>query len=192
MRYRILGPLEVLDDERRSVALGGGRERVLLATLLLEANRVVSSDRLIDAVWGEHPPETAANALQVNVSKLRKRLAPSSNAGGPLHTEAPGYVIRPAPGELDSELFEKLAAATRLEDSPAAVSSLLEEALALWRGSVLEGIETDLLGRSAIVRLEELRTSVLERRIEADLAQGLHCGSSSCSPCTDRDARPNR
>ena len=174
MRYRILGPLEVLDDEGRSVALGGGRERVLLATLLLEANRVVSSDRLIDAVWGEHPPETAANALQVNVSKLRKRLAPSSNAGGPLHTEAPGYVIRPAPGELDSELFEKLAAATRLEDSPAAVSSLLEEALALWRGSVLEGIETDVLGRSAIVRLEELRTSVLERRIEADLAQGLH------------------
>jgi predicted ATPase/class 3 adenylate cyclase len=166
--------LEVLDDEGRPVALGGSRERVLLATLLLEANRVVSSDRLIDAVWGEHPPGTAANALQVNVSKLRKRLAPSSGAGGPLFTEAPGYVIRPAPGELDSELFEKLAAATRPKDSPAAVSSLLEEALALWRGSVLDGIETDVPGRSAIVRLEELWMSVLERRIEADLAQGLH------------------
>ena len=77
MRYRILGPLEVLDDGGRPFPLGGRRERVLLATLLLEANRVVSSGRLIEAVWGGDPPETAANALQVHVSKLRKTLAAS-------------------------------------------------------------------------------------------------------------------
>jgi predicted ATPase/class 3 adenylate cyclase/DNA-binding SARP family transcriptional activator len=173
MRYRILGPLEVLDNEGRTVALGGPRERVLLATLLLEANRVVSSDRLIDAIWGESPPETAANALQVNVSKLRKRLAPSPDSGSPLFTEAPGYVLRTAPGELDSELFEKLAERAS-DDDPASVSGLLGEALALWNGPVLDGIETDVPGRSAVVRLEEMQISVLERRIQADLAQGLH------------------
>ena len=111
MRYRILGPLEVLDDDGRPVALGGRRERTLLAALLLEANRVVSSHRLIDAVWGDDPPETAANALQVHISKLRKVLAASPGAVGPLLTEAPGYVLRTSPGQLDAERFEELAAA---------------------------------------------------------------------------------
>ena len=174
MRYLILGPLEVLDDHGRSVALGGRRERVLLATLLLDANRVVSSDRLIDAVWGEHPPETAVNALQVHVSKLRKRLADSSDSYSPLLTEVPGYVFRPALGELDSDSFEKLATANRSDESSTALAARLQKALALWRGPVLDGIETDVAGRSEIVRLEELRMSVLERRIEVDLSRGLH------------------
>jgi DNA-binding SARP family transcriptional activator len=174
MRYRILGPLEVLDAEGRSVPLGGRRERVLLAALLLEANRVVSCDRLIDAVWGESPPKTAANALQVHISKLRKTLAASSGTGSPLHTQAPGYVLRTSPGELDLEHFEEQAAASHPDDGPAGLSARLAEALALWKGDVLEGLETNAFGRSDVARLEELRVSVLERRIEADLALGRH------------------
>ncbi len=174
MRYRILGPLEVLDAEGRSVPLGGRRERVLLAALLLEANRVVSRDRLIDAVWGEYPPKTAPNALQVHISKLRKTLAASSGTGSPLHTQAPGYVLRTSPGELDLENFEERVAASHHEDGPAGLSARLTEALALWNGDVLEGLETEAFERSDVARLEELRVSVLERRIEADLALGRH------------------
>jgi predicted ATPase/DNA-binding SARP family transcriptional activator len=173
MRYRILGPLEVLDDEGRPVPLGGRRERHLLATLVLAANRVVSSDRLIDSLWGDHPPETAANALQVHVSKLRKMLVASPTVGGPLHTQAPGYVLRTSPGEVDSERFEELAA-SRPDDDDARLSSRLAEALALWRGPVLDGLEIDTSARSDVARLEELRIAVLVRRIEADLALGRH------------------
>lgn len=174
MRYRILGPLEVLDDDGRPVALGGRRERTLLAALLLEANRVVSSHRLIDAVWGDDPPETAANALQVHISKLRKVLAASPGAVGPLLTEAPGYVLRTSPGQLDAERFEELAAAGEPDEVPGAESARLAEALALWSGAVLDGLETTGWGQSDVARLEELRVAVLERRIEADLALGRH------------------
>jgi DNA-binding SARP family transcriptional activator len=174
MQYRILGSLEVLDAEGRMVPLRGRRERVLLAALLLEANRIVSADRLIDAIWEEHPPETALNTLQVHVSNLRKRLTGASGADGPLRTEAPGYVLRTAPGELDSERFEALAGANYHRDDPALVSARLADALALWRGSVLAGLEVESFGRSDIARLEELRISTIERRVEADLALGRH------------------
>jgi predicted ATPase/DNA-binding SARP family transcriptional activator len=173
-RYRILGPLEVLDDEGCPVTLGGRIERVLLATLLLEANRVVSTDRLVEAAWGEHPPEKAANALQVHISKLRRALSASSGTESPLYTQAPGYVLRISPGDLDSEHFEELAQAASSVERPESVSTRLAEALALWSGRVLDGLETDVTGRSDVARLEELRVSVLERRIEADLALGRH------------------
>jgi DNA-binding SARP family transcriptional activator len=153
MRYRILGPLELLDENGHSVPIGGPRESVLLAVLLLEANRVVSSDRLIEALWGEHPPQTAANALQVHISKLRKTLAVSS-ADGRLQTKPPGYVLVTSRGELDSELFEDLAADSRPGEEPHEVSSRLADALDLWRGSVLDGIDTALYGRSDLARLE--------------------------------------
>jgi DNA-binding SARP family transcriptional activator len=174
MRYRILGPLELLDDEGRPIAVGGRRERVLLAALLLEANRVVSSDRLTEIVWGEHPPDKAANALQVLISKLRKTLAVASDADGPLATWAPGYILHASPGELDAEQFEQLAALSGPDDRPSVVSARLDRALALWRGSVLDGLAMDAFGRADIARLEELRASVLERRIDADLALGRH------------------
>jgi predicted ATPase/DNA-binding SARP family transcriptional activator len=174
MRYRILGPLELLDDEGHPVPIGGPRERVLLAALLLEANRVVSSDRLIDAVWGDRAPQSVANALQVHVSKLRKTLTASSASDSRLRTKPPGYVLVASEGELDSELFERLATMSRSVDEPEEVSSRLSDALALWRGSVLDGIDTARFGRNDVARLEELRISVLERRIEADLALGRH------------------
>ena len=174
MRYRILGPLELMDDAGRPVPLGGSRERVLLATLLLGANRVVSRDRLIDALWGDRPPGSAANALQVHVSKLRRTLAPAPDTPGPLHTQSPGYLLRTLPGELDAERFEELATESRPGDGPAETSARLAEALALWAGPVLDGLESDGSWRSDATRLEELRASVLERRIEADLALGRH------------------
>ncbi len=173
MRYRILGPLEVTDDEGRTVALAGRSERVLLACLLLEANRVVSSDRLIDALWGERPPETAANAVQVHVSKLRRKLIKPSGSDGPLETSSPGYVLRTAPGELDSERFEELVTIPS-SGEPSETSERLSEALELWRGPVLSGLENDITAHSDIARLEGLRVSAIVRRIEADLALGRH------------------
>jgi DNA-binding SARP family transcriptional activator len=174
VRYRILGPLALLDDEGNTVPLGGRRERTLLATLLLEANQVVSRDRLIDALWGDHPPETASNALQVHISKLRRALTDSQGTAGPLHTESPGYVLRTSPGELDAERFETMVTDSARGDQPDVVSATLRGALNLWAGPVLDGIELDASWRSDITRLEELRISVLERRIEADLALGQH------------------
>jgi DNA-binding SARP family transcriptional activator len=92
MEYRILGPLEVLGDDGTPVTLAGARERTLLATLLLSANHVVSTDRLIDVLWGEEPPPSASNALQVYVSKLRRKLEAVSGAS-PIRTEHSGYVL---------------------------------------------------------------------------------------------------
>ena len=175
MRYRILGPLELLDEQGRSIALGGRREQVVLGALLLEANAVVSRDRLIEAVWQDEPPETAANALQVHVSKLRKLLpgAPSDPAG-PLHTQLPGYVLRTSPGELDVEQFERFVSESRSDRGPEEVAASLTEALSLWRGPVLDGLDAESFGRAEVTRLEELRISTLERRIEAELFLGRH------------------
>ena len=152
------------------MALAGGRERVLLATLVLGANQVVSTDRLVDALWGEDPPATAANALQVHVSKLRKKLAEAG--AGDVITRAPqGYVLQTGPGDVDLDEFEQLVAAAA--GDPAEVSKSLGKALALWRGPALADVSSDLLAGEK-TRLEELRLLALERRIEADLALGRH------------------
>ena len=169
MRYRLLGPLEVIGDDGEVVALGG-RERVLVATLVLGANQVVSTDRLVDALWGDDPPATAANALQVHVSKLRKKLS-RAGAGESLTSAPQGYVLQTGPGDVDLEEFEQLASAAAGE--PAEVSRRLREALALWRGPALADVSSDLLAGEK-TRLEELRLLALERRIEADLALGHH------------------
>ena len=174
MRYRILGPLEVIDDEGRPVALGGRREQVVLGALLLEANRVVSRDRLIEAVWGETPPETAANTLQVHVSRLRKLLVGAMSRESPLQTRSPGYVLLTRLGELDAERFEKLAGAPDSDDGPDVVAARLAEAVGLWRGPVLEGLDAEMFGRAEIALLEDLRIATLERRIDTDLARGRH------------------
>src|ERR1035437_9156805 len=107
MEYRILGPFEVLGDDGTPVTLAGLRERTLLASLLLSANHVVSADRLIDVLWGEEPPPSALNALQVYVSKLRRKLEAASGRT-PISTEHPGYVLSSLPGELDAARFEEL------------------------------------------------------------------------------------
>src|SRR3954452_18783884 len=104
MEFRILGPLEVVDGDR-SVPLGGGRQRALLALLLTRPNEVVSTDRLVDQLWGAHPPKTALNTVQYYVSQLRKSLGPDR-----IVTRPPGYEILVRAGELDLERFETLLA----------------------------------------------------------------------------------
>jgi DNA-binding SARP family transcriptional activator len=157
MEFRILGPLEVAVDGR-ALDLGGHKQRTLLALLLLQANRVVSSDRLIDALWEEDPPETAPKALQVHVSQLRKLVGRDR-----LETRAPGYRLRVEPDELDLAHFERLQEEGRLDD-----------ALALWRGQPLADFAYQRFAEAEIARLEELRLACLEERIERDLAGGRH------------------
>src|SRR5689334_3411488 len=107
MDFRILGPLEVRADGER-IALGGPKQRALLAILLLSANRVVSRDRLVEELWADDPPGAARHAVEVNVSRLRKALGASGEGGSVLITRAPGYLLRVAPEELDLARFERL------------------------------------------------------------------------------------
>lgn len=169
MQFRLLGPVEA-DDADSPLPLGGVGQRALLALLLLHANEVVSSDRLIDELWGEEPPSSGVTALQVRVSQLRKGLG---RAADRLETKPPGYVLRVAPGELDLDRFTQLLDdADRAE--PAVAASTLREALALWRGPALADLAYESFAQRAIGRLDELRLTALERRIDADLALVRH------------------
>jgi DNA-binding SARP family transcriptional activator len=167
MDFRLLGPLEVLEHDRL-LALGGGRQRSLLAVLLLHANEVVSNDRLIDALWGQSPPPTAAKTVQVYVSRLRKELGE-----GRLVTRAPGYLLIVERSELDLRRFEQLLGEAR-EADPASAADRLRRALALWRGPALADLAYEPFVQNEIARLEELRWAALEQRIDADLACGRH------------------
>jgi DNA-binding SARP family transcriptional activator len=132
VKFGILGPLEVV-EQGRVLALGGSRQRTLLALLLISANEVVSADRLADELWGAEPPRAAANALHYHVSQLRKTLAPSDA----IVTQEPGYVIRVGADELDLFRFERLVRAAQ-EAEPELSARLLRDALGLWRGPALE------------------------------------------------------
>jgi DNA-binding SARP family transcriptional activator/tetratricopeptide (TPR) repeat protein len=155
MEFRILGPLEAIEDGC-GVDLGAQKHRALLAVLLLDANRVVSTDRLIDALWEDAPPETVQKALQVYVSHLRKVVGRDR-----LERKAPGYVLHVEAGELDLEQFALLRADGRLRD-----------ALGLWRGPPLAEFAHLRFAETEIERLEELRLACLEERIEQDLESG--------------------
>ena len=168
MEFRILGPLEVV-EQGRALRLGGARQRALLALLLTRANEVVSADRLIDELWGAQTPASAANALQYHVSQLRKALAPHEA----VVTQEPGYLIRVGPDELDLLRFELLVEESqRMAPEPAA--QRLREALDLWRGPALADLAQESFAQTEIPRLEELRLGALERRFEADFALGRH------------------
>src|SRR5262245_1943089 len=142
------------------VALGGPRPRALLAQLLLQPNQPVSTDRLIDGIWGEAPPASAQNALQVHVHALRNALGADR-----IVTRAPGYLVRVEPDELDVERFERLAQAGADD---------LREALALWRGPALADLAYEPFAQAAATRLDESRLAVLESRIDLDLTAGRH------------------
>jgi DNA-binding SARP family transcriptional activator len=154
--------------------IGGGRKRALLAVLLLHANEVVSNDRLIDEVWGDRPPATAPKIVQGYVSQLRKVLS-DEDGGSVLVTKTPGYVLRLEPGQLDAEHFAALLAKGRaaLADGAAGdAEMLLRQALELWRGPPLADFAFESFAMEEIARLEELRLSAVEERIDADLALG--------------------
>ena len=170
VELRLLGPIEVERDGAAS-ALGGQKPRALLAVLALEPGRVVSVDRLVEALWPGDPPETAAHAVQVYVSQLRKALGPV------IATRAPGYVLELDPEHVDVHRFSRLAQEGRaaLETGEAAAAEVaLREALALWRGPALADFVYEPFAQTQIARLEELRTVVVEERIDADLALGRH------------------
>lgn len=180
MDFRILGPLEALDEGRR-VPLGGGKQRALLALLLLHANETLSSERLIDELWGEHPPATAVKTVQVHVSRLRRALAPDTGEGSSdghmVVTRERGYQLDLDPERLDAHRFERLLAAGRSElaaGRPKPAVSLLERALSLWRGSALSDLAYEPFAQPEIARLEDLRLAALEQLIEAKLALGRH------------------
>ncbi len=179
MDFRILGPLEVWEADRR-LPLGGAKHRALLAILLLEANRVVSTDRLVELLWGDEPPETVNNTLQVCVSQLRKILEPGHVRGSPyqlLVSQEPGYLIRANADQIDLRRFERLREDAQHATSnghPDAAAHALREAIALWRGPPLADIAAEPYAIAEGNRLNEMRLGALEDRIEADLALGRH------------------
>ncbi|MHB8512130.1 MAG: AfsR/SARP family transcriptional regulator, partial [Actinomycetota bacterium] len=142
VRYRLLGPLEVVQKNGRLVELGGAKERLLLALLLLEPNRVLSVSRLIDDLWGEAPPESANVSLRVLVSHLRKALSAAGETEA-LVTRAPGYVLNVSADQVDALRFEDLAMRGHnelAEGDAHAAATTLRDALALWHGAALGGL----------------------------------------------------
>jgi DNA-binding SARP family transcriptional activator len=155
-------------EHDRLLELGGTKQRSLLAILLLHANQVVSTDRLIDELWGAAPPATAAKSLQVHVSRLRKTLGERR-----LATRPPGYVLYAGSSELDLACFERLLEEAR-RANPAKAAQKLREALSLWHGPPLADLAYEPFAQVEIARLEELRLTALEQRIAADLADRRH------------------
>jgi DNA-binding SARP family transcriptional activator len=171
--FRILGPLEIWDDGAE-VRLSGDRQRALLAILLLHAGEAVSSDRLMDDLWGDTPPSAGGTALRVRVSQLRKALG---DDGGLITSRAHGYALSIESGHLDLHRFERLVGEGEralAAGDPAGAGERLHEALALWRGAPLADFTYAPFAQGAIARLEELRLAAIELRIEADLALGRH------------------
>jgi DNA-binding SARP family transcriptional activator len=167
VEFAILGPLEVRADGE-PVALGGPKQRALLTMLLLEAGRVVSIDRLVDALWEGNPPATSTASLQNFVAQLRKALGPDV-----IETRPPGYLIRLEPEQLDVARMRRLVDEARANE-PARRAELLDEALGSWRGEPLAEFRYETFAQEEIARLEEFHLALLEERAEAKLAIGAH------------------
>ena len=171
MQFRILGPVEALPDGQ-TAALGAPKQRALLALLLVNRGRVVSSDQLVDGLWGEAPPASALQSLQVYVHGLRRALGSER-----IETAGRGYRAVVGEGELDLDHFECAVtqARTALEAGRAdEAAANLREALALWRGPALADLPEEARHAAEAERLEELRLTALELRYEAELACGRH------------------
>ena len=171
LSFRILGDLEVVDGDR-PLALGGAKQRAVLAILIVHRGEAVSTDKLIDELWGERPPVTAAKTVQVYVSHLRKVLG-----GDVIVTRGRGYMLGVGSDQVDAGRFERLAAAGRAalgDGDHGAAAAKLREALGLWRGPALADFAYEAFATAAAERLEEARQAALEDRIDADLALGEH------------------
>jgi predicted ATPase/DNA-binding SARP family transcriptional activator len=173
MEFGILGPLEVTASSK-PMRLGGPKERVVLAALVVEADRVVSADRLLDILWGDEVPETGLKTLRSHVSRIRGRLRPW---GQPIETVADGYVLRSEDCEIDARRFEQLlteARSLRQGDAHPAAVTALQAALGLWRGRALHGLEDYGFARIEAARLDALRSEAVEARIDSELEMGRH------------------
>jgi DNA-binding SARP family transcriptional activator len=177
--FLLLGPLEARQRDRL-LRLGSIKHRMLLAKLLLHANQVVSTDELIEAVWGEEPPPTVRQSLQNHVAALRKAIETGNGSAPPrmLLTRDPGYLLNVDPEQLDLHRFQRLDRAGREALSagdPAAAADLLRQALALWRGPALADVAASTgIAWPELIGVEELQLAAVEARIEADLALGRH------------------
>jgi DNA-binding SARP family transcriptional activator len=172
--FKILGPLEVLADSVR-LELGGTRQQIVLAALLLGANGVVSTGRLLDAVYGEDLPPTARSQLQISISSLRRTFA-EHDRGGIITTTPQGYLIEVGPGELDAQRFEELVIAARAAHKAGELEQSVahyRDALRLWRGPALDGMDSQVI-HAAASRLDEQRISANEDRINLELELGRH------------------
>jgi DNA-binding SARP family transcriptional activator/ABC-type glycerol-3-phosphate transport system substrate-binding protein len=170
VEFRLLGPLEVVDRDG-ALPLGGPKQRTVLALLALNANHVVTVDRLIDALWGNEPPETARNTLQTYVRHLRKAIGAER-----IEHRSAGYLLRTGSDEVDVLVFEALAERARglLPADPTGAVQSFREALDLWRGPALDDLVDQASLGPDIVRLDEARLAVVEERIDAELASGRH------------------
>lgn len=171
MEFRILGPLEVRDGDR-AIPIGTGRQRALLALLILNANETVSTDRIVDELWGERAPRTAQKVIQNQVSRLRRALV-----DGLLVTRGSGYALELAHGQRDLDRFEQLleqgAEASATGDADRA-AELLRRAVDLWRGEPLAEFPDAPFARIEIARLDERRLAAVEQLIDAELRLGRH------------------
>lgn len=180
MQIRLLGPMQVWQSGE-PVALGGPRQRAVLAMLTLNANRTVALDSLVGGLWGERASAGAVNAIQVYISRYRRLLAlaaggaPAADGIG-LHRRGPGYVLQVRAGEIDLNRFEELTERGRRQvgAAPRAAAATLREALDLWRGRALLEFAGMPFAEPEIVRLDALHLTTLGSRIDADLALGRH------------------
>src|SRR5580765_4858283 len=174
MEYRILGPLEVV-DEGEPVLLGRLKERLVLAVLLLHANEFVSRERLIDELWGVSPPATARKAVNVYISNLRKTLTRDGHDA--ITTAEGGYRLVIDTDSLDADRHRRLVVEAHesiATGESETGSQLLQQARALWRGPALAGLQLESFGRDELAELDELRLAALMDRIDCDLALGRH------------------
>ncbi len=177
MDFEILGPLQVRTDVG-PVEIRSARQRVILAVLIVNAGRIVSSDRLLEAVWGDDQPQSGIRSLRFHIWKLRSALQPKRETSeeGVIATRAPGYVLLADPLDIDAVRFQRMAAAAQaiLATDPERAREMVGAALALWRGPALEDIADEEFARLEAIRLEELRRRAVEDRVEASLALGDH------------------
>ena len=165
LEFRILGPVEVWDGEK-ALALGGQRQRAVLALLAIHVGEVVPSERLITYLWGESPPPTAATSLQNAVSQLRKALGPDV-----VETRPPGYALNAEKDAVDARRFEQLVNEARSAEAGRR-AGLVDEALQMWRGPPLSDFAYEPFAQNEAARLEELRLTAVEERMEAELELG--------------------
>ena len=178
MQFRILGRLEVTASGS-VIEIKGPKQRALLTYLLLHPNKTVSTERIIDALWGEELSGREAATLRVHIANLRRALKPVRAEGTIpelIVTRSSGYLLNVDPESIDANRFERLAAEGRrlLYDDAEQAADRLTEALGLWRGSALEEVTYETFAQPEIRRLDELRLSTLENRFEARLAMDSH------------------
>ncbi|MGH8904182.1 MAG: AfsR/SARP family transcriptional regulator [Egibacteraceae bacterium] len=179
MEFRVLGPLEAIIDGRL-VPLGGPQQQAVLAVLLLDANRVVPTAQIINAVWGDSASDKTIATLHTHIYHLRKALEPDRSKGAPaqiLASKGAGYVLRTTPEQLDEFRFTQLLQEGHralANDDPAAAARALNEALELWRGPALADVANWSFALPHINRLEGFRLAAVEGKAQAELALGQH------------------